>query len=720
MKTALTRLLVVCAQFAGLGLLAGEVFDLPAIRDPSSLKIELIQDWHRVAGPVPTRQKLITISVGEIWPGRHYRVPVRMVVPADRKAKGFHLTGSHTPNRLKPDAKPNQVDQVLLRGGVGLVQTVVQEPGKYGERELARESEARFAKTLNPHFKIQYWAWPATLMRAITTAYEEEEHFEYGKVAASGGSKNGASPSMAILHDERMTAVHATVSPIWDSPLRHYDPVAREKHEEQGGRQRGFSGGPFGPNFAQAALAAGHTWKDLQKFAGDIAGDVFISRNLNQLRTRGVEMLFHPGTHDFVAYDLAWGGAHHPDVPVYLGANTGHGKRGHPKLERDQANKAAFLLRHFFPDETSGPLLPPPEVETKVVEGNALKILVRFPKDAGEEGGRIFWMFDRAPDGSPRYLTEPIPEDNFAEMHHDRRRGAWVAEIELDPKAKRIDFFTNHRKTIRHRDKDYRTYISSPYTRVKLSQETAPDFWDEIPKSSSTTIPDTIRDGYWRSQFQRVNRAIAEVDDSQVVFFGDSITLRWSMLKAEGKSVWEERFAKYNPINMGNSGDITPGMLYRVTRGNLGFARNREPRVAVILAGTNNYVVRQSDHGRVKWDLGIDTPPSDVAHGIRAIAQQFRRRLPRTRVIVLGILPVKNQTKWKKCEETNRINSGYRYPRDEVVFLDLKHRFLKPDGSLKADLFLDGTHLTTRGYAALADELEPVIDRLIKLGPIAP
>ncbi|MGB0580649.1 MAG: GDSL-type esterase/lipase family protein [Limisphaerales bacterium] len=163
------------------------------------------------------------------------------------------------------------------------------------------------------------------------------------------------------------------------------------------------------------------------------------------------------------------------------------------------------------------------------------------------------------------------------------------------------------------------------------TKSTVSDFWDEIPKSPSTTIPEAIRDGYWRSQFQRVNQAIAKAEDPQVVFFGDSITLRWSLLKAEGKSVWQERFAKYTPINMGNSGDITPVMLYRVTHGNLGFARGREPRVAVILAGTNNYVVRQSDRGRVKWDLGIDTPPSDVAHGVRAIAQQFRRRLPRTR-----------------------------------------------------------------------------------------
>lgn len=245
-----------------------------------------------------------------------------------------------------------------------------------------------------------------------------------------------------------------------------------------------------------------------------------------------------------------------------------------------------------------------------------------------------------------------------------------------------------------------------------------PDFWDEIPSSPSTNIPDVIRDGYWHGEFQRVNRAVAEADQPQVVFFGDSITLRWSMLQADGKTVWQDYFAKYNPINMGNSGDITPVMLYRVTHGNLDFAPGQEPRVAVLLCGTNNYVVKQSDGGKVKWDLGIDTPPVDVAHGIRAIAQEFRRQLPSTRVILLGILPVKNEAKWIKCRETNRINAGYRYPKDEVVFLDLQDHFLDADGSLKPDLFLDGTHLTELGYAVLAEQLAPVIERLLSLGPI--
>jgi hypothetical protein len=87
-------------------------------------------------------------------------------------------------------------------------------------------------------------------------------------------------------------------------------------------------------------------------------------------------------------------------------------------------------------------------------------------------------------------------------------------------------------------------------------------------------------------------------------------------------------------------------------------------------------------------------------------------------VIMLGILPVKNAAKWIKCKETNRINAGYHYPEDEVVFLDLEDSFLNSDGSLKSELFLDGTHLTTRGYAVLADALRPVIKRLIEAGPI--
>ena len=463
-KIFVTPLLSLFFSFSAFGM---KVFDMEEIRDPSTLQTKVLQDWRKVKGIIETRQKLVTINVGDLWPGQEYRVPVRMVVPAKGKAKGFHLTGGSSPSRLQKDARPNPTERELLEGGVGLVITVVQEPGSYGQRELANASEKKFAESLNPRFKIQYWAWPATLMRAITTAYAEKDHFEKGKIAMSGGSKNGASPSMAIIHDERMTAVHATVSPIWDSPLRLNDDQAWKQLRAQGGRSGGFTGGHFGPNFNRRVLDSGGTWKDLQKFTRDISDGVFISRNLTALRKRKVDMLFHPGTHDMVAFDMAWGGKNHPSIPVYLGANSGHGKRGHPKTERDQQNKAAFMLKHFFPNQVKGSLLAPPQVQHEL-KGKTIEVSVVFPEGSNEESGRIWWIFDRAPDGSPKYLTEMIPNDQTLQMNRAGNR--WKATIRIPPQATRIDFFSNHRKTLRYGEDSFRSYLSSPYTRVELTR----------------------------------------------------------------------------------------------------------------------------------------------------------------------------------------------------------------------------------------------------------
>lgn len=459
------RIAIVAALFLCVAAFAGKpLFDMQAMRDASTLDAKVLQDWHKVPGDVPTRQKLVDIRVGELWPGQDYRIPVRFVVPAGQKAKGFHLTGGNQPKRLQNDTRLRGVDAELLRGGAGLVQTVVQEPGTYGKRELSEAMHGRFIKTLDPHFSIQYWGWPVTLMRAVTAAYAETDHFEEGKVAVSGGSKNGASPSVALIADDRMTAQHANVSPPWESPLRLCDHQAWDELEafnkrDGQGKPHRFLGGTYGPIYNAEALAAGHRWEDLRKLAAEMADSIFISRNLKQLKARKVDLLFHPGTHDYVCFDIAWGGAHYPKIPIYLKANTGHGKKkGHQAAEKDEQNKSAFLLHHFFGTE---PLLEPPTVEHKRM-GNKLLVTV-FSKG---ETGRIFWMYDRGPDGSNAYLRDLFPDDQWKEMQ--RNGDIWTAEIALRPGAKHIDFFSSHRKTIPYKSTDYSTYISCPYTRVML------------------------------------------------------------------------------------------------------------------------------------------------------------------------------------------------------------------------------------------------------------
>ncbi len=470
----------------GLGALtaqAVELFDMAAIRDASTLDVKVLKDWYPVRGEVMTRQKLITIRVGELVPGKEYRLPVRFIVPHDRKAKGFHLTGGHQLRNMQNDFPPRGVDAELLRGGVGLVFTVVQVLPASGQPELGRMAERRFIQTLNPKHSIQYWGWPAALMRATTAAYSEKGHFEKGKVAMSGGSKNGASPSVALLQDDRLTALHASVSPIWPSPLRLCDEKAwadlQKANEQYAGRLRSqgkrvderrifnhvFLGGTFGPVYNRDAIEIGHKWSDLQRLAKAMSPEVFVAPKLAELKKRGAEVLFHPGTHDFVAFDLAWGGKNYPEVPVYLRANSGHGiRKPHPAAERGEQNKAAFLLRHFFGGEG---LLPTPRVKSHADE-DKVEIKVIFPEGVKAQSGQIWWMYDRGPDGSAAYLGELFPDDQSAPMKFQAKDNSWNFTLPREAGKKHIDFFSNHRKTIRRNGRAYNTYISSPYTRVSL------------------------------------------------------------------------------------------------------------------------------------------------------------------------------------------------------------------------------------------------------------
>ena len=106
------KLFLVVCFFAGLlSLQSAPLFNMAKMLDASTLDVKVLKDWHSVRGDVATRQKLISIRVGELMPGKEYRVPVRMIVPANRKAKGFHLTGGHNPGQFQKDLQPRGVDR---------------------------------------------------------------------------------------------------------------------------------------------------------------------------------------------------------------------------------------------------------------------------------------------------------------------------------------------------------------------------------------------------------------------------------------------------------------------------------------------------------------------------------------------------------------------------------------------------------------------------------
>jgi lysophospholipase L1-like esterase len=138
--------------------------------------------------------------------------------------------------------------------------------------------------------------------------------------------------------------------------------------------------------------------------------------------------------------------------------------------------------------------------------------------------------------------------------------------------------------------------------------------------------------------------------------------------------------------------DRLENTLYRNINGNLGFKEGEAPNVAVCLLGQKN--------------IEEDETAREIADGIRANVQLIRRRLPDTRIILTGLLPVfkesgakENAALLKKVRDVNKIIGSYE-ESDRVAFIDCSEEFLNNDGkSVNKELITkDGSLITTAGY----------------------
>jgi len=483
MNIEMNRILIILAALMTVAASAADskcdIFNTDEILDESTLDIKTLQDWHTDKQTGSTRQKLIEINVAELWPGKEYRIPVRMFVPLEGKAKGFYITGGNPYEALMKDSKPNDFQAKLLANGVGIVKTVVKPlkeiPGKQG---LEQEMGLLFLEDLNPRYTT-VWIWSMTLMRATTAAYAEADHFEKGKVAGSGGSKNGISPAAALINDERFTATCSDRAFAYYSPTRRFDREEMDKVEAANKaffqavkagdvdlrqqRAKWYQANMVGGSrfsMHKPALKAGRSWDEIRYLADCLWPRLCVTENWDRLMERGVDMLFLPGTHDYVAFDILWGAQNHPQLPVYYEPSGGHKQTPHGATAKDNQNQYAFLWNHFFGGE---PLLKPPKSNYKV-DKDKLRVSVGFNEGPQPISGRIWWIYDRAPAGSAPFLHVKIPEDQWMDMECDASTGAWTAAIPLKDGFSRIDFFSNHGLKVN----GYKQYLSSPYTRVEL------------------------------------------------------------------------------------------------------------------------------------------------------------------------------------------------------------------------------------------------------------
>ena len=186
------------------------------------------------------------------------------------------------------------------------------------------------------------------------------------------------------------------------------------------------------------------------------------------------------------------------------------------------------------------------------------------------------------------------------------------------------------------------------------------------------------------------NYARRQQGNIDLIFLGDSITQGWP------GDLFNKYYGSLKGVNFGCGGDKIQHLLMRL-EGDDGELKGTSPKVVVLMIGVNN--------------MG-DNTAEEIAYGIDNMVKRIESECPKTKVLLLGILPGQGGTT-EKIQAVNGIIAKLDDGK-KVRFLDMGVKFVGKDGKGLPDVFRDGVHLTTKGYEIWHDTMNPLLMQMMK------
>ena len=226
---------------------------------------------------------------------------------------------------------------------------------------------------------------------------------------------------------------------------------------------------------------------------------------------------------------------------------------------------------------------------------------------------------------------------------------------------------------------------------------------------------DRLSEVWWADRHKVIVAGLAGHADTQLLLIGDSITNNYDKAKPTNENfqpIWQQYYAPRKALNLGFSGDTTANVLWRLDHGEVD---GLHPKVAVLLIGTNNTGFLHETAEQT--DAGIDAVIVDLEH-----------HLPKTKILLLGILPTRLPSKDENFDVNSYLGARYAGGKDQqVTYLDIGVIFYQ-GGSLNDSLFYDpyltppraSLHPNTQGQRMMASAIEPAVARLMGDTPIKP
>ena len=168
-----------------------------------------------------------------------------------------------------------------------------------------------------------------------------------------------------------------------------------------------------------------------------------------------------------------------------------------------------------------------------------------------------------------------------------------------------------------------------------------------------------------------------------VLFLGDSLTEMYDL---------DYFYPQFKTANRGINGDTTFMLYDRLDVS----AYVVQPKVCVMLIGTNNY--------------------RDMFENYEQILIDLQKNLPDTKIVILSLTPVsKGWTADNTLVKSHNTKIKELANKYSYTYVDVFTPLYDSDNdSLRADFALDVVHLNHEGYKTVTDKLTPILEDLIR------
>ena len=216
---------------------------------------------------------------------------------------------------------------------------------------------------------------------------------------------------------------------------------------------------------------------------------------------------------------------------------------------------------------------------------------------------------------------------------------------------------------------------------------------------NTATTPVPKENKGWLPRHESIN-AKAKQGGYDLVYIGDSIVQQF---ETKGKEVWDYYYAPRRALNLGISGDRTQHVLWRIDHGNLDGVK---PKLTIIMIGQNN---------------GGHNTAQEIAEGVTAVVQRVQAKCPESKILLLAIFQRRPQITPERAvlDEANATIAKLA-DNKSIYYLNINSVFVKPDGSIPADLMPDFEHPSPLGNKVWAEAIEPKVAELFGDKTLAP